>query len=77
MKHTYFFTGAIVVLLTILSSCETESYEEPLDHLQQQDVSVSKISYKNLKANKEAVREIKNVITKTLSSTISQRVVLQ
>lgn len=64
------------ISLLFLSSCEKEIYDDAIYKSQQpQNLSISKISFKELKSNKKAVQKIKNVMTKKLSSSLSQRAV--
>lgn len=64
------------ISLLFLSSCEKEIYDDAIYKSQQpQNLSISKISFKELKSNKKAVQKIKNVMTKKLPSSLSQRAV--
>ena len=64
------------ISLLFLYSCDKEIYDDAIYQSQQpQNLSISKISFKELKSNKKAVERIKNVITKKLPSSIAQRAV--
>ena len=64
------------ISLLFLFSCDKEIYDDAINQSQQlKNLSISKISFKELKSNKKAVEKIKSVITKKLPSSISQRAV--
>ncbi|HLO73641.1 MAG TPA: hypothetical protein VK164_06875 [Flavobacterium sp.] len=62
--------------LLLMSSCEKEIYDDAIYQSQHpQNLSISKISFNELKSNKKAVEKIKSVITKKLPNSIAQRAV--
>ena len=77
MKNKFkFLIASVSIAMLFLSSCEKEMYDDAIYQSQQpQNLSISKISFKELKSNKKAVQKIKNVMTKKLPSSLSQRAV--
>ena len=71
-----FLIASVSIAMLFFSSCEKEMYDDAIYQSQQpQNLSISKISFKELKSNKKAVQKIKNVMTKKLPSSLSQRAV--
>lgn len=77
MKNKFkFLIASVSIAMLFLSSCDKEIYDDAIYQSQQpQNLSISKISFKELKSNKKAVQKIKNVMTKKLPSSLSQRAV--
>ena len=68
MKNKFkFLIASVSIAMLFLSSCEKEMYDDAIYKSQQpQNLSISKISFKELKSNKNAVEKIKCVISKKL-----------
>lgn len=77
MKNKFkLLIASVSIAMLFLSSCDKEIYDDVIYKSQQpQNLSISKISYKELISNKKAVEKIKRVITKKLPSSIAQRAV--
>lgn len=77
MKNKFkFLIASVSIAMLFLSSCEKEMYDDAIYKSQQpQNLSISKISFKELKSNKNAVEKIKSVISKKLPSSIANRAV--
>lgn len=77
MKNKFkFLIASVSIAMLFLSSCEKEMYDDAIYKSQQpQNLSISKISFKDLKSNKNAVEKIKRVMTKKLPTSIANRAV--
>ena len=77
MKNKFkFLIASVSIAMLFLSSCEKEIYDDAIYKSQQpQNLSISKISFKELKSNKNAVEKIKRVMTKKLPTSIANRAV--
>lgn len=77
MKNKFkFLIASVSIAMLFLSSCEKEIYDDAIYKTQQpQNLSISKISFKELKSNKNAVEKIKHVMTKKLPTSIANRAV--
>ena len=77
MKNKFkLLIASVSIAMLFLSSCEKEMYDDAIYKSQQpQNLSISKISFKELKSNKNAVEKIKRVMTKKLPTSIANRAV--
>ena len=77
MKNKFkFLIASVSIAMLFLSSCDKEIYDDAIYQSQQpQNLSISKISFKELKSNKNAVEKIKHVMTKKLPTSIANRAV--
>ncbi|BCY29593.1 hypothetical protein [Flavobacterium okayamense] len=77
MKNKFkFLIASLSIAMLFLSSCEKEIYDDAIYKSQQpQNLSISKISFKELKSNKNVVEKIKSVMTKKLPTSIANRAV--
>lgn len=77
MKNKFkFLIASISISMLFLSSCEKEMYDDAIYQSQQpQNLSISKINFKELKSNKNAVEKIKHVMSKKLPTSIANRAV--
>jgi hypothetical protein len=77
MKNKFkFLIASVSIAMLFLSSCEKEMYDDAIYQSQQpQNLSISKINFKELKSNKNAVEKIKHVMSKKLPTSIANRAV--
>ena len=77
MKNKFkFLIASVSIAMLFLSSCEKEMYDDAIYQSQKpQNLSISKINFKELKSNKNAVEKIKHVMSKKLPTSIANRAV--